>query len=43
LFLALISGQVKTGSLSRSERIGKYNRLMEIAIRAATVSLVSKR
>jgi enolase len=43
LFLALISGQIKTGSLSRSERNGKYNRLMEIAIRAATRFLASRR
>ena len=30
LFVGLDSGQIKTGSLSRSERIAKYNRLMEI-------------
>ncbi len=30
LAVALGSGQIKTGSLSRSERIAKYNRLMEI-------------
>jgi enolase len=24
------TGQIKTGSMSRSERIAKYNRLMEI-------------
>jgi len=43
LFLVLISGQIKTGSLWRSERNGRYNRLMEIAIRAATRSLASRR
>ena len=43
LFLVLISGQIKTGSLRRSERNGRYNRLMEIAIRAATRSLASRR
>lgn len=30
LSVALQSGQIKTGSLSRSERIAKYNRLLEI-------------
>lgn len=30
LAVATNSGQIKTGSLSRSERIAKYNRLMEI-------------
>jgi enolase len=30
LAVALNSGQIKTGSLSRSERTAKYNRLMEI-------------
>ena len=30
LAVALNSGQIKTGSMSRSERIAKYNRLMEI-------------
>lgn len=43
LFLVLISRQIKTGSLRRSERNGRYNRLMEIAIRAATRSLASRR
>lgn len=43
LFLVLISGQIKTGSLRRSERNGRYNRLMEIAIQAATRSLASRR
>src|SRR5438552_3164935 len=42
LFLVLISGQIKTGSLRRSERNGRYNRLMEIAIRAAPRSLASR-
>jgi enolase len=28
--VAMGSGQIKTGSLSRSERIAKYNRLLEI-------------
>jgi enolase len=32
LVLALNSGQIKTGSLSRSERNAKYNRLLEIEI-----------
>ena len=32
LTVALNSGQIKTGSLSRSERNAKYNRLMEIEI-----------
>lgn len=30
LAVALSTGQIKTGSMSRSERIAKYNRLMEI-------------
>ncbi|MSQ37635.1 MAG: phosphopyruvate hydratase [Chloroflexi bacterium] len=30
LAVALNAGQIKTGSLSRSERVAKYNRLMEI-------------
>lgn len=30
LAVAMNSGQIKTGSLSRSERIAKYNRLLEI-------------
>jgi len=37
------SGQIKTGSLRRSERNGRHNRLMEIAIRAETRSLASRR
>jgi enolase len=32
LVVALNAGQIKTGSLSRSERVAKYNRLMEIEI-----------
>jgi len=32
LAVALNTGQIKTGSLSRSERIAKYNRLMEIEL-----------
>jgi len=32
LVLALNSGQIKIGSLSRSERNAKYNRLLEIEI-----------
>ena len=30
LAVATNSGQIKTGSLSRSERIAKYNRLLQI-------------
>ena len=30
LSVATNSGQIKTGSLSRSERIAKYNRLLKI-------------
>ncbi|GHU47144.1 hypothetical protein FACS1894218_0950 [Bacilli bacterium] len=30
LAMALATGQIKTGSMSRSERVAKYNRLMEI-------------
>jgi enolase len=30
LAVATDAGQIKTGSLSRSERVSKYNRLMEI-------------
>jgi enolase len=30
LAVACDTGQIKTGSFSRSERIAKYNRLMEI-------------
>lgn len=32
LAVALNTGQIKTGSLSRSERVAKYNRLMEIEL-----------
>jgi len=32
LVVALNTGQIKTGSLSRSERVAKYNRLMQIEI-----------
>jgi enolase len=32
LCVALNTGQIKTGSLSRSERVAKYNRLMEIEL-----------
>ena len=32
LVVALGTGQIKTGSLSRSERVAKYNRLMEIEL-----------
>ena len=32
LAVALNTGQLKTGSLSRSERVAKYNRLMEIEL-----------
>ena len=32
LAVALNAGQIKTGSLSRSERVAKYNRLMEIEL-----------
>jgi len=28
--VAMAGGQIKTGSVSRSERIAKYNRLLEI-------------
>jgi enolase len=30
LVVALDTGQIKTGSLSRTDRVAKYNRLMEI-------------
>jgi len=30
LAVALGTGQIKTGSLSRTDRVAKYNRLMEI-------------
>jgi enolase len=30
LAVALDTGQIKTGSLSRTDRVAKYNRLMEI-------------
>jgi enolase len=30
LVVALNAGQIKTGSISRSERIAKYNRLLRI-------------
>ncbi len=32
LCVALNTGQIKTGSLSRSERVAKYNRIMEIEL-----------
>ena len=32
LCVALNTGQIKTGSLSRSERVAKYNRLMELEL-----------
>jgi enolase len=31
LAVACASGQIKTGSLARSDRVAKYNRLMAIA------------
>lgn len=37
LAVASRAGQIKTGSLCRSERIGKYNRLLEIASELGTV------
>ncbi|TMC68562.1 MAG: phosphopyruvate hydratase [Chloroflexi bacterium] len=36
LAVALGTGQIKTGSLSRSERTAKYNRLMEIELELGT-------
>ena len=30
--IALGTGQIKTGSLSRTDRVAKYNRLMEIEL-----------
>ena len=38
LVVALGTGQIKTGSLSRSERIAKYNRLMEIEAELGTAA-----
>jgi len=50
LAVATVAGQIKTGSLSRSERIAKYNRLLRIedelgdrAIYAGTVGFGPKR
>ena len=50
LAVATGAGQIKTGSLSRSDRIAKYNRLMAIeeqlgtrrATRAATICRASR-
>jgi enolase len=38
LSVALNTGQIKTGSLSRSERVAKYNRLMEIELELGEAS-----
>ena len=38
LAVGLGTGQIKTGSLSRSERIAKYNELMRIAEMNRTLS-----
>lgn len=38
LAVALNSGQIKTGSMSRSERVAKYNRLLEIGSQLTTAT-----
>lgn len=38
LAVATSAGQIKTGSLSRSDRIAKYNRLMKIESELGTTS-----
>jgi enolase len=42
LSVALNTGQIKTGSLSRSERICKYNRLMAIEEELGTAAVLKK-
>jgi enolase len=49
LAVATCAGQIKTGSLSRSERVAKYNRLLRIedelgetAVYAGTINIVPK-
>ena len=39
LAVAMGGGQIKTGSACRSERIAKYNRLLEIEAEAGTATL----
>ena len=41
LAVGLGAGQIKTGSLSRSERIAKYNELMRIAEGNSTLGLAN--
>jgi enolase len=43
LSVACNTGLIKTGSLSRSDRVAKYNRLMEIESELATVALYKGR
>jgi enolase len=42
LAVAVNSGQIKTGSLSRSERIAKYNRLLRIADELGTAAVLKR-
>ena len=42
LVVALNTGQIKTGSVSRSERIAKYNRLLEIEHTLGTAAVLKR-
>ncbi|MDR1911380.1 MAG: phosphopyruvate hydratase [Helicobacteraceae bacterium] len=43
LAVAINAGQIKTGSMSRSERIAKYNRVLEIGRQIAGVEYLGKK
>jgi enolase len=43
LSVALGSGQIKTGSLSRSDRVAKYNRLLEISAELGELAIYAGR
>ena len=43
LVVALNTGQIKTGSISRSERIAKYNRLLRIEEELAVAAVYAGR
>ena len=42
LAVGVVSGQIKTGSLSRSERIAKYNQLLRIEDKNVDIQFSSK-
>ena len=43
LAVAVAAGQIKTGSLSRSDRIAKYNRLLEIELELGSKAIFGKK